>query len=313
MITVIIPVFNKSAYIEKTIQSVLGQTYRNFELLLIDDGSTDNSKDIIESVILDDNRCHYFFQNNKGVSATRNYGLSLARGDYVTFLDADDEYSPQFLIKMLSAIKDGDATYCAHYIGKGNNKTKSRFSFIDQELLYGYLSNKCTPNTNSWLIRNDFLTRYNIKFKEGVSWGEDMMFFSEVIIKASRIYPCTEYLTFYQMDVIGSLSVNSMQKINEDINWMLYVKSLIVNSTLSDTLKLKCIDIVECYRMPAGVVYRFIENMSLLSRKEYLDSFLFFNDYMKNIKLVNGLRSLKLYLLFNVLRIKYIYYRMLST
>ncbi|MBC9229530.1 glycosyltransferase family 2 protein [bacterium SPL81] len=311
MITVIVPVFNKSAYIERSIISVLGQSYTDFELLLIDDGSTDNSKNIIDSIILNDSRCKYYFQKNQGVSSARNYGLKLAKGSHIAFLDADDEYSPNFLSNMLSAIKDGDATYCAHYIGKHSGKIKSRFNFFNEDLLYGYLTNQCTPNTNSWLINKEFLIRNNIKFKSGICWGEDMMFFSEVIVKANKIYPCREYLTIYNMGLMGSLSVNSMDKIKEDIFWMSYVKDLIINSNLSEDYKLRCAQVVECYRIPAGIIYRIFENTKLLSQTEFLNSYLCYYKYMKGIRIINGLRSLKLYFLFNMLRIRYIYYRAL--
>ncbi len=307
MITVIVPVFNKSAYIAKSIQSVLAQTYSDFELLLIDDGSTDNSREVIESIIRGDERCQYVFQENQGVSAARNCGVKLALGQYITFLDADDEYDPQFIAKMLSAIKDGDAAYCAHHIAHGDVQMKARFEFFDQELLYGYLSNRCTPNTNSWLIRREFILAQNIQFKVGVSWGEDMMFFSEVIAKSSRTYPCKEYLTIYHMGVADSLSVNSMDKVSEDIRWMTSVKDLIFRSDLSESYQAKCINVIDHYRLPAGVVYRLMANLSLLSRAEYVRVFGELSSYFKMINFVNGLRSIKLYVLFNILRAKYFF------
>lgn len=305
MVTVIVPVFNKSAYIANSIRSVLAQTYSDFELLLIDDGSTDNSREVIESIILGDERCQYVFQQNQGVSAARNYGVKLARGQYITFLDADDEYDPQFIAKMLAAIKEGDVAYCAHNIAHGELRMKARFEFFDHDLLYGYLSNRCTPNTNSWLIRREFVLAQNIQFKVGVSWGEDMMFFSELIAKSKQTYPCKEYLTVYHMGVADSLSVNSMDKVSEDIRWMSSVKDLIVQSDLSARYKDQCINVIDHYRLPAGVVYRLMANASLLSRAEYVRVFAELSSYLKMINLVNGLRSLKLYVLFNILRAKY--------
>src|SRR5690625_363910 len=98
-ISVIMPVFNKEAQVIKSINSVLNQTYKKFKLVLINDGSTDLSADIIRENIKDP-RVIYFEHKNRGVSYTRNRGIELADTPYITFLDADDEYHPLFLEKM---------------------------------------------------------------------------------------------------------------------------------------------------------------------------------------------------------------------
>lgn len=88
MITIIVPLYNKEESIERTILSVLNQTYSNYELIIVDDGSTDNSAKIIKS--FHDERVKYYYKSNTGVSETRNYGLSKASGDWILYLDADD-------------------------------------------------------------------------------------------------------------------------------------------------------------------------------------------------------------------------------
>ncbi|MGC4040130.1 MAG: glycosyltransferase family 2 protein [Flavobacterium sp.] len=96
--SVIIPVYNKGRFVEKTMKSVLGQTFADFEIIIVNDGSTDNS----ESKILgfDDARIRYFSKNNEGVSATRNFGIEKATADFICFLDADDYWYPDFLETM---------------------------------------------------------------------------------------------------------------------------------------------------------------------------------------------------------------------
>ena len=86
-VSVILPVYNAEHFIDAAIRSVLGQTYRNFEIIVIDDGSTDRSREIVEHF---EQPIHYFHQPNRGAAAARNAGLSLARGDWIAFLDADD-------------------------------------------------------------------------------------------------------------------------------------------------------------------------------------------------------------------------------
>lgn len=99
MISVIIPIFNSSEYISYCIESVLTQTYQDFEVLLVDDGSTDNTSSICKKYAEQDNRVKYFYKENSGVSATRNYGLNRASGKYIMFIDSDDFFCDNSLFE----------------------------------------------------------------------------------------------------------------------------------------------------------------------------------------------------------------------
>ena len=99
-ISVVIPVYNKQAYIKDTINSVLTQSFADYELIIIDDGSTDNSVSIIQN--FDDSRIKFFSQENAGVSAARNRGVALAQSDIIAFLDADDTWYPNHLQEIYS-------------------------------------------------------------------------------------------------------------------------------------------------------------------------------------------------------------------
>lgn len=101
--SVIIPLFNKEKFIEATLRSVLEQSFTNFEIIVINDGSTDSSAEIIKKFT--DFRIRYFSKENEGVSAARNYGIEKAEGEFIAFLDADDYWYPVFLEKMFQNIK----------------------------------------------------------------------------------------------------------------------------------------------------------------------------------------------------------------
>ena len=101
--SVIIPLFNKEKFIEATLKSVLKQTFIDFEILIINDGSTDNSGPIIKG--FDDPRIRYFYKENEGVSSARNDGIDKAQSDYISFIDADDYWYPDFLEEMFKIIK----------------------------------------------------------------------------------------------------------------------------------------------------------------------------------------------------------------
>ncbi len=100
--SIVLPLYNKQKYIEKTIDSVLAQTYKNFEIIIIDDGSTDESATIVKDYI--DSRIKYFHQKNQGVSVARNTGINLANYEFIAFLDADDIWNKKFLAEISNLI-----------------------------------------------------------------------------------------------------------------------------------------------------------------------------------------------------------------
>ena len=102
LISVVIPVYNKRKSIRRTVESVLNQTYKDYELLVVDDGSTDGSMDELNSI--KDSRLKCFYKKNSGVSDTRNYAMEKASGDIVAFLDGDDLWHSEFIESMLNII-----------------------------------------------------------------------------------------------------------------------------------------------------------------------------------------------------------------
>lgn len=101
--SIIIPLYNKEKFIENTIQSVFNQTFQDFEIIIINDGSTDRSEEIVMQ--LKDSRIKYFSKENGGVSTARNFGIKNAKSDYITFIDADDYWFPEFLSTIFEKIK----------------------------------------------------------------------------------------------------------------------------------------------------------------------------------------------------------------
>ena len=100
MISIIIPIYNAEAALERMLVSLSKQTFGDYELLLINDGSTDNSEVICLGAQRNDKRIRYISQTNQGVSAARNLGIKESHGDYITFLDADDETSPNYFFEL---------------------------------------------------------------------------------------------------------------------------------------------------------------------------------------------------------------------
>ena len=108
MISVIIPVYNGEKYISECIESVLKQTFRDFEIIVINDGSTDNTAEICRKF----KNIRYFYQENKGVSKAREKGLQVSKGEYITFIDSDDTIKSDFLETMLCEMENCDIVCC---------------------------------------------------------------------------------------------------------------------------------------------------------------------------------------------------------
>jgi len=103
-VSIIIPTYNRTDLLPRAIQSVINQTYKDWELLIIDDGSTDNTKEIVEEFVKKDPRIRYFYKENGGQGSARNLGIKNAKGEYIAFLDSDDEWLPEKLDKQIHAL-----------------------------------------------------------------------------------------------------------------------------------------------------------------------------------------------------------------
>lgn len=140
-VSVIIPTYNYGKYIEKAIDSVLAQTYKDFEIIVVDDGSTDNTKELIETKYR--NRIRYFYQENKGAPVARNRGVEESSGQYLAFLDADDIFYPENLGKKVSLLDKREAdgfVYSDGYCVNDDTRNKVKCSHWKHNAAYAKLS-----------------------------------------------------------------------------------------------------------------------------------------------------------------------------
>ena len=124
LVSIIIPVFNAEKTLERLMNSINNQSYKNLQIIFIDDGSTDNSAKIIDNYSSLDKRIEYYLKKNGGVSSARNLGIDKACGDYICFIDSDDYYDSEFILKMLNEINlNYDLCFCGY---KEINETRER-------------------------------------------------------------------------------------------------------------------------------------------------------------------------------------------
>lgn len=115
-VSVIVPIYNTEKYLHQCIDSILGQTYSYFELILVDDGSTDHSSCICKEYVEKDNRVKYIFQRNQGAAAARNTGIDQCEGEFITFVDSDDWTDPDMLESMVKKIGDSDILQVGNHV-----------------------------------------------------------------------------------------------------------------------------------------------------------------------------------------------------
>ncbi len=287
-------VYNKEARLKESISSVLSQSFQDFELIIINDGSTDKSGEICEYFRKKDSRVRVYHQENKGVSYTRNLSIKMAETEFISFLDADDTYEKTFLENMLRKIGNKDVCYCGHFY-IGNKKRKAKINFKSGFILMNYLKNTTTPNTNSWLIRKSFLLKHDLLFREDLNFGEDMLFFANLLKQSKDVQCVKKRLTNYHLEIEGSLSENNIDKINLDLKWMNILINDILHSKLLVEEKMKLTKIMINYRIPGGIIYRVYQNCEFLIENNLLEEIILNNTpHIVNLKSINGIRSLKL-------------------
>ncbi|MWN31263.1 MULTISPECIES: glycosyltransferase family 2 protein [unclassified Gilliamella] len=199
LVSIIIPVYNSSKFILATLASLENQSYNNYEIILINDGSTDNSHNILENYKKKHNNVILYNQKNRGVSVARNKGIELSNGEFITFLDSDDTYSPNYLEKLLRRQKEenADLVYCGYNIIKNSDKsTVVPCLFKEGNILNFYLQRNGYFHFSGMLIRKNILLEKQIYFEVGRSISEDLLFTVQLLNNAN-CYCVKEHLFNY--------------------------------------------------------------------------------------------------------------------
>lgn len=303
MLTVVIPVFNGEKYIERSVNSVLNQTII-CEIIIINDGSTDGTGYVCKKICKSHKNIKYIEIPNRGVSNARNVGINYCETEYISFLDCDDTYESDFAELMLDRIikEKSEVSYCNRNNIENYRVRKNKIRYSKNKLLINYLKNKTAPQTNCWVIKKNFLEKNEIKFLTDISTGEDIIFFSSLLLKKPKISYVQNELVNYYVDIPNSLSKVSEEKIIKEIQWINILNQLIESSELP--LKEKAIlnTILYNYRMSVGILMNII-NMDTTkeSKKEELKKY---KEIFNIFNLSNGLRSFKAILIYLMFLIK---------
>ena len=215
LISIVIPVYNAEKYLGGCLNSIQNQTYKNFEVILVNDGSIDNSESICKSFVEADTRFRYYLKGNGGASSARNFGLNHVTGDYITFIDADDWVEENHLEVLINNIKENNSDMAVSSIKKFDNSNNFYFRVYSNEekylLNYNKLNRveflvilpKLIPANNSYkvavskLFKKELVT--DVRFDESIVYGEDLEFFFKIYNNINSISYIDEVTYVYRL------------------------------------------------------------------------------------------------------------------
>ncbi|WP_417558700.1 glycosyltransferase family 2 protein [Mesoflavibacter zeaxanthinifaciens] len=237
LVSIIIPSYNSKVYLKEAVTSALNQTYKPLEIIVVDDGSIDNTSDLFPEFESKEVRC--FSIVNGGASSARNFGLSKATGDYIQFLDADDILAPTKIEKQLALMERLNADVCyTPWLNFENNicdaQKQFRFSYLDhslnrtgKELMISFGIDNWFINTLSWLVKRTLIDKAGL-WDINIINNNDGEYFSRVLFFAERVVCCNENLAYYRRTPNSLGKLNSIGKIDSSFNSYKKIETLII-------------------------------------------------------------------------------------
>jgi len=234
-ISIIVPIYNKEEYLDRFLNSIINQTLKNIEIILIDDGSSDNSLVISEKFKKKDKRVKVVSQKNQGVSVARNTGLKYAQGEYIGFADPDDWLEEDMFLKMLKKCEETNSPVCiSNYFQETKDDIIERELNIAQDVLTGaeidkhillkmigpLIIGEPTIMSSVWrlLIKRDLIISNNITFPKNIDRMQDLAFSLEVFIHTDKACIVKDYLYHYKVhdDSASSVyNVNTFEQLTQ--------------------------------------------------------------------------------------------------
>lgn len=285
-ISVIMPVYNVENYISKSIQSLVNQSFKDFELILVNDETKDKSIDIALDILKNtDVNYKIINQSNSGVSVARNNGIDNSSGEYIYFLDSDDYVEKEFLGKFYEKFKEtnADIIYCdySHVDEKGNILLESSTSVIEnissgKEMALKLLRDEFSIWVGSGIYKSEIIKKNNIRFDSNRKYAEDINFIAKTLLYSNKVIGINEKLAYYlrrEGAVTKSVSEKHLDCYYSFKDLMEFVQEYFPSEK-------EVIDVITEYKIPYSICHIF----SMFSRdKDYKDKLLEFlsNDEIK--------------------------------
>ncbi len=237
LVSIIIPVYNSEKYLEICINSILKQTYKNLEVILINDGSVDNSEKICDDLSSKDKRIKVIHKKNEGVSVARNIGLELSTGDYIFFIDSDDYLDKTVISDMIRYCDNYDVVKCS-YKFVGHDKKVSNIISRDkvynaEDFIKEILSTDIGGHSWGYLLKKSIVE--DIYFDENTSCMEDTIFIIKCILRCSTIkcINSSYYNYMYNENGITCSSIRIFKNINDYMYSVNKIETIIADSRIN--------------------------------------------------------------------------------
>lgn len=256
LVSVIIPAYNVEKYLGACIESVILQSYKNLEIIIVDDGSPDTSGKIADSYALKDARIKVIHKENNGVAAARNTGFDLSKGEFVTYIDSDDWVSKDYIshLLFLQQIKNADMSMTTEFYTRKNDvQIKEKINTISAEdaatLL---LSPKMTVGTCNKLYRRSWLVDNKIRQNENLFSGEGLNYIVTAAQYANFVTISNKKIYYYRRNVSESATTkfNIKMYTNNELSLNLLTKNRVINSRKLDQM----IELFRIHLMINGVL-----------------------------------------------------------
>lgn len=234
-ISIIIPIYNTDVYLKKCLDSILCECDNQAEIILVNDGSTDDSKKICEGYLKTYPNVVLFNNENHGVSYSRNFGLKKAKGEWILFVDSDDMLKKGWYASLLENVDSKyDFVFYSSHVNGSKQFTKDEML----EFITGYNKNSFGfSSPSSKLYRRQFLKKFNILFKENIINGEDMLFNVECLKYSKNFTICGKSFYSYLINANSSTKNYNYKIFSSDLNFQIQLKEILDNSDFDIKLR----------------------------------------------------------------------------
>jgi glycosyltransferase involved in cell wall biosynthesis len=213
--SIIVPIYNAEQYLPDCLRGIQAQTCPDFEVNLVDDGSSDGSLRVLDNYIADDVRFHIYHLEHRGVSSARNVGLKYATGDFICFVDADDQIAPTYLVDLYQAMGEADSSMCG--FRKSDSLSHEDCTIVPLnkiETLEENLSGFYAAGSTDWqrylwnrMFKRSVIQKNNLRFREDIHYKEDGLFVIQYLCTSNGLVGCVDkVLYYYKRNTSGAMS-----------------------------------------------------------------------------------------------------------
>lgn len=275
LVSIIIPVYNVERYLDDCLESIVSQTYRDLEIILIDDGSTDSSGVLCDKWLKADKRIQVFHKKNGGVSSARNLGLKNINGTFLLFIDPDDHVSEYYVEKLVNSIELYDMASCGYYEEFKNNIIEHRIVDSSKEIdnneannmifrfdgYKGFLWNK--------IFKTEIIINNNIVFDTKIHMCEDQLFVIEYLNFCKRIFLINDCLYFYRVRKSSMVFGSNKEKLLTIFDAYIRIKNLYEKENVT-YLEFIYMTVWDYYYHKKNVDYKYYNLLNIKQSKKLL-------------------------------------------